>query len=265
MAEIIQFSHANGFPALTYKTLLDSLQEQFIVHYIDMLGHNPDFPVAADNWTDLSNELIYTLDSSDLGSVIGVGHSLGGAITLFAALSRPDLFKAIVLLDSPIFAFPKAKIVQWLKKIDRMSWITPGRRVMRRRIHWSSFEEALMFFRSRPLFKNFAEESLRDYVTYATQATEEGRYLRFDPHIEAKIYHTLPHNYSEYKKKLQIPGVALIGKKSDVVHSMDQRNMEKKFNIRCKKVEGGHLFPFEYPIETAMAIKEAISEMLELG
>jgi len=261
MAEIIQFSHANGFPALTYKTLLDSLQEQFVVQYIDMLGHNPTFPVT-DNWTDLSHELIYTLDKSSTQKVIGVGHSLGGVITLFAALARPDLFKAIVLLDSPIFAFSKAKIVQWLKKIDQMSWITPGKRAIRRRVYWSSFEEALLFFRTRPLFKNFTEECLRNYVTYATKSTEQGLYLRFDPHIEAKIYQTLPHNYSEYKQKLQIPGMALIGSKSRVVHGIDQRSMEKNFNIRCKKIPGGHLFPFEYPMESAMAIKEAIREML---
>ena len=166
------------------------------------------------------------------------------------------------IMPSPIFAFPKAKIVQWLKKINRMSWITPGKRAIRRRVHWSSFEEALMFFRSKPLFKDFTEASLQDYVTYATIKNREGLTLKFNPHIEAKIFETLPHNYADYKQKLQIPAVALIGQRSDVIHGVDQRNMEKNFNIRCKKLPGGHLFPFEYPIETAIAIQEAIHEML---
>lgn len=261
--EIIQFSHANGFPALTYKTLFSFLEDQFEIRYIETLGHDPEYPVS-DNWTSLANELVKNLELSGSERVIGIGHSLGGAITWFAAQMRPDLFKAIVLLDTPIFSYLKTKVIQWLKKLGLIHWITPGGRRQRRRTHWSSFEEALAYFRTRPLFQNFSEQCLRDYITYGMHATKEGLELKFDPSIEMKIYQTLPHNYWDYQKKLQIPCVAIVGRHSTVINHSDFRSMEKRFNMHCKEVPGGHLFPFEYPKETAIAIKESISEMLNL-
>ena len=66
-----------------------------------------------------------------------------------------------------------------------MPWITPGGRAMRRRVHWFNFEEALMFFHSKPLFKNSMEECLWDYVTYAMKPTGQWLSLRFDPYVEA--------------------------------------------------------------------------------
>jgi pimeloyl-ACP methyl ester carboxylesterase len=260
--EIIHFSHANGFPALTYRAIFSLLEDQFIVRYIETLGHNPVYPVT-DNWSLLVNELVDNLDEANLGKVIGIGHSLGGVLTLFAAIQRPDLFKAIILLDTPIFAPPKAKMIQWLKKIDKISWITPGgRRAKERRAHWSSFPEAVEYFRSRPVFKNFTEECLHDFITYGTKRDKDGMQLIFDPRIEAAIYHTMPHNYKDYQQKLKVPCVAIIGQDSDIFHQMDFKNMKKNFNIDFKKVRGGHLFPFEFPIDTVNTIQEAIQETL---
>ena len=42
--------------------------------------------------------------------VIGVGHSLGGVLTLYAAIRRPDLFRALVFID-PVF-LPPAVLAQ---------------------------------------------------------------------------------------------------------------------------------------------------------
>lgn len=262
---LIQFSHANGFPALSYKKIFSLLEDQFDIQYIEMLGHNPKFPVS-DNWQSQVHELIDALDSqnskhSNSKPVIGLGHSLGGAITFFAAIERPDLFQCIVLLDTPIFSFHRAKMVQLFKNLGKADWITPGGRAKRRRTSWPSAEEVLAYFKTRPLFHNFDEQCLRDYVTYGTLATSEGVALKFDPMVESQIYLTLPHNYSEYKHKLKVPCVAIVGKESTVVKASDIRSMKKNFQISCKLIEGGHLFPFEHPEETAEMIKQSIFEM----
>lgn len=270
--DIIQFSHANGFPGSTYASLFSYLQNEFEIRYIDMLGHLPQYPVT-NNWSLLVDELIDNIEHqhSRAGKklpVIGMGHSLGAAITFFAAIRKPELFKALVLLDAPIFAYPKAQIIRFLKKIHRIYWITPaGSRTLRRRRHWPSYEGALEYFRSRPLFKNFSETALHDFVTYGTVPDSEGgegRVLKFDPKVEAEIYQTLPHTYHEHRFKLQIPTVAIIGKNSGITHRMDMRFMEKFFNVRLKITAGGHLFPFEYPAETAKIVKESIHELLTI-
>ena len=44
----IVFSHANGFPAGTYRLLFDAWREAgFAVHAIDKVGHDPRFPVTS--------------------------------------------------------------------------------------------------------------------------------------------------------------------------------------------------------------------------
>lgn len=258
MKEIIQFSHANGFPGSTYRTLYSLLEDEFEIHYIDILGHNPKFPVS-DNWTTLAHELIAELESQKLKNpVIGVGHSLGGAITLFAAILRPDLFKMIVLLDTPVLAYPRALLVQLFKNLGQTQWITPGGRVKRRKTTWQSIDEVITFFKTRPLFKHFNEQCLRDYAVYGTVESKEGLKLKFDPSVESTIYLTLPHNYAKYKHKLKVPGVALIGEESKLISNLDIRSMRKNFHLHCELVPGGHLFPFEYPVETAEAIKAAV-------
>lgn len=262
--DIIQFSHANGFPALCYRYLFSLLEDQYEVQYIDMLGHDLQFPVA-DNWTTLAQELIAELDRKQLGPVIGIGHSLGGAITLFAALERPELFKFIVLLDTPIFSFPRAKIVQLFKNLKKAEWITPGGRAKRRRTQWATYEEALNYFRSRPLFRLFNEQCLRDYITYGTLQTEDGFTLKFDPKIESEIYLTLPDNYGKFKNQLQVPGVTIVGDQSEVVKDTDIRSMQKNFHLIPEKISGGHLFPFEYPQKTAILIKNLLKKHFQSG
>lgn len=251
--DIIYFSHANGFPGSTYRTLFSYLEEHFDVQYTDVLGHNLKFPMQ-DNWTNMTQELIEELDNKKLPPVIGVGHSLGGSITLFAAIERPDLFKCIILLDSPIFSFLRAKIVQLFKRLGKADWITPGGRAKRRKSHWSSLEEVINHFKNKPLFRQFNDQCLRDYATYGTVSTKDGLTLKFDPEIEAQIYFTLPHNYSKFKNKLKVPGFTIVGENSDVVKESDIKYMKKYFNIDCIKIRGGHLFPFEFPEKTAELI-----------
>lgn len=261
--EIIQFSHANGFPGSTYSSLFRLLEDQYEIRYIDTLGHSPKYPVT-NNWSLLVDELIETIIQTAAQPVIGMGHSLGGSLSLFAALKRPDLFKAIVLLDAPIFAFAKSQLVRFLKKIHRLYWITPDAgKTEKRRTHWPSKEAALSYFRSRDLFKKFSPHALSDFVEYGTIPNDTGRKLKFNPKIEAAIYRTLPHNYWEHKFKLLIPAVSIIGKETDILHRIDMLFMEKYFKIALKRIDGGHLFPFEYPEKTAQVVKESIAEMLK--
>ncbi len=257
--DIIQFSHANGFPASTYHTLFNLLSKTYDIHSIERLAHDPQYPVT-DNWQSITHELIRELDTKTVKPVIGIGHSLGGAITLFAAIERPDLFKMIILLDTPVFAYHRAKLVQLFKKLGRAEWITPGGRAKRRRTTWSSIEEALEYFRSRPLFRNFTEECLLDYVRYGMVQTKDGLALKFNPEIESKIYLTLPHNYAIHRGKLKIPGTAIVGQDSNVINQSDLKSLKKNFNIESIRIPGGHLFPFERPQMTVELIQQSIEK-----
>ena len=80
------FSHANGFPAGTYRVLFERWRAAGLqVHALERFGHDPRYPVAS-NWRALRDQLIDFIDAEVGGPAILVGHSLGGLVSLLAAL-----------------------------------------------------------------------------------------------------------------------------------------------------------------------------------
>ena len=107
---IIQFSHANGFPAKTYSVLFEQLKGHTI-SAINILGEKTNSNEI--NYHDLTNEILES--ASHYGeSVIGVGHSLGGVLTLLAAAKKPEIFQYIILLDPPLFSPYKRFLIKRL-------------------------------------------------------------------------------------------------------------------------------------------------------
>lgn len=99
-APLLQFSHANGFPAACYRVFLDALSDRFDVRAVPCIGHDPRYPVT-DGWPRLVDKLIAAIETHGR-PVIGVGHSLGGMLSFLAAVQRPALFHAVILLDAPL-------------------------------------------------------------------------------------------------------------------------------------------------------------------
>lgn len=100
MSQTIFFAHANGFPSATYGKLFSALEPDYRIRHLEQHGHDPRFPVD-DNWNNLVDELILHVEQ-DSEPVWGVGHSLGGVLHYHAALRRPELYRGVVLLDSPL-------------------------------------------------------------------------------------------------------------------------------------------------------------------
>ena len=133
---IIVFSHANGFPAGTYRSLFAAWRAAgYTVHAIERFGHDPRFPVSS-NWPHLRDELIHFIDHEVGGSAYLVGHSLGGFVSLLAASRRPDLARGVVLLDSPIISGWKAKVVQLFKTTGIGERFSPAFVSRKRRHQW---------------------------------------------------------------------------------------------------------------------------------
>ena len=97
MKDILHFSHANGFPAGSYSTLLSYLSDDFEIGMIDRLGHHKDYPVT-DNWSFLVKQLIDYFECTYTQPVYAVGHSLGGILSMMVATQRPDLVKGLIML-----------------------------------------------------------------------------------------------------------------------------------------------------------------------
>ena len=59
---IIHFSHANSFPAASYRQLFEELSKNFQIIAVDRFGHDPDYPVNK-NWDNQVQELIKFINS----------------------------------------------------------------------------------------------------------------------------------------------------------------------------------------------------------
>ncbi len=187
-----------------------------------------------------------------------MGHSLGGYLNYLAAVRRPDLFRGIVLLDAPIIGPFRGTMLGAVKRLGIVDRVTPAGATRDRRSTWPTREAAKAHFRSRPLFRNFAEECLDDYVNHGLVHDGEFR-LKIDPAIESQIYRTIPHDMMRHLPQLRVPAVFIGGERSDVVRRVRLAGMKPKFRLR--KVSGGHLFPFERPREAARSIAQALAEL----
>ena len=258
----LHFCHANGFPASSYQVLFDHLRDSYHIDFIDRLGHHPDYPVN-NNWTNLRDELIGKLERQYTQAVIGVGHSLGGAVTFMAALKRPDLFRAVVLLDVPLLSHLEAWIVRISKQLNLIDYLTPAKQTLGRRTQWASRKEAVEYFRHKPLFRHFDQRCLVDYVENGTVATEKGVTLAFDADTEIDIFRTIPHNLPWRYRYLKVPAGVIAGQHSNVIKPYQMKRMVNTMGLLGDSVRGGHMFPFEHPKETAEHLRRLIDRLLQ--
>jgi pimeloyl-ACP methyl ester carboxylesterase len=188
-----------------------------------------------------------------------VGHSLGGYLHYLAAAQRPELYRAIVLLDAPIIGPFRGGMLGATKRLGVVDRVTPAGATRDRRSTWATREEARAHFRTRSLFKDFTEEALDNYVRNGLVEKEGRLRLKIDPLVEYQIYRTIPHDMMRHLRSLRVPAAFIGGADSDVVRRVRLAGMRPKFSMR--KVPGGHLFPFEHPREAATSLAQALEDL----
>jgi pimeloyl-ACP methyl ester carboxylesterase len=240
--------------------MLSRLGDGFDVRYVNTIGHDPRHPVT-EGWPHLVSELIEHVERHG-EPVLGVGHSLGGYLTALAALKRPALFRAIVLLDSPILDRFRGTILRIVKRFGLIDRVTPAGVTRDRRAVWASSDEAYAHFRNKRAFRDFDAECLRDYVTLGMRPAPEGVRLAFDPSIEYRIYRAFPHILAKELPALHVPAGFICGRESEDARQLGLATTRRHF--RVVRVPGGHLFPFEHPEAAANAIRE-MAETLAAG
>lgn len=249
----IFFAHANGFPSQTYRKFFSYLESEFTIQAIENVGHDIAYPVQG-NWEHLALEVEHYLEKNFSKPVIGVGHSLGGALHYITALKRPELYQEVVILDSPLYGEFKSLALKFLKAFHLMDKITPSVSSARRRNFWTSRDAAFEYFKDKPLYKNFDPDCLRDYVNFGMRELNGGVCLATQPEIEGKIFENLPDNLAW--KTPKIPVTFIHPEASHVISKRDLAYLKRKF--RVVSVSGSHLFPFEIPEKAAQVVKQCL-------
>ncbi len=207
------FVHANGFNAMTYRTLLAPLSGSLRIWAPDLRGHGsgslPAEPQGRRNWHDHRDDLVALLDTLDGPPVILAGHSMGGTSALLAAAERPDRVGGLVLFDPVVWS-------RWvvaafhLPLLDRLASRIPlVRGALRRRKIFDSREQAMAAYLGRGAFRGWPEMMLADYLSDGLVETPEGFTLACDPAWEASNYAAQSHDPWRALKQLDCPVTVL--------------------------------------------------------
>ena len=266
MASII-FSHANSFPAGTYRVLFDALRQRgFAVSAVERFGHDARYPVS-NNWPHLVQQLADFAAGEQRRTgepAYLVGHSLGGFLSVMAAARHPELARGVLLIDSPLIGGWRAGALGMAKQAQVVGAVSPGRISRARRNTWASTDEALEHFRRKKAFTHWDPRVLQDYVSHGLQDQDGKRVLSFDRAIETQIYNTLPHNLGRLQQAhpLQCPAAFIGGRDSVEMRQVGMAMTQRITQGRVMMLDGSHLFPMEQPLATAAAIEAAL---LNLG
>ncbi len=257
------FSHANGYPAGTYRQLFKLWRDaSWRVLAVDKFGHDPRYPVTS-NWPRLRDQLIDFIDAQAPQGAHLVGHSLGGLLSLLAASKRPDLARGLVMLDSPVITGWRSHTVQVLKRSRLIQRVGPGKVSITRRHEWPSRQAVLDHYGAKPMFARWAPGMLADYVAAGTEPRGGQRVLAFDRAVETRIYDTLPHHLGTVLRRhpLRCPVGFIAGTRSREVRQGGLGPAHALAGERFMWMEGTHLYPMEKPQETAAAVLALLATM----
>ncbi|WP_192558731.1 alpha/beta fold hydrolase [Pseudomonas allokribbensis] len=257
MSQPIFFAHANGFPSGTYGKLFSALAPEFRVTHLEQHAHDPRFP-AGDNWYHLVDELIHHLQQQD-EPVWGVGHSFGGMLHLHAALRCPELYRGVVMLDSPVLTRTDRWVIRAAKRFGFIDKLTPAGRTLGRREEFADLDSARSYFAGKTLFRGFDPECFDAYLQHGLHKVGDKLRLRFDPATEISIYRGVPHTSPGRTRQLQVPLAVVRGHKSRVVMNHHTRFVGRLPQGESLTVPGGHMFPLERPQDTAQLLKNLFS------
>jgi len=267
----LHFAHANGYPPECYRPLLTGLSAHYRVFAMHQRPLWPDVqPGSINDWHPLSDDLFHFLDERNPGSVISVGHSLGGIVTLRAALRQPERFRALILIDPVLFPSRMIyfmKLLRALRLDYRVYPLVSG--ALRRRRVFESRAELLKGYRRKSIFRYLSDASLEAYVEGLTRPRPDGQYeLVYSPKWEARIYITgVWHDTDIWRglPKLKVPLLIIRGAETHTFWESAARLVKRKLPSAqiVTLPQATHLVPLERPAEVSALIQNFTSNLLE--
>lgn len=268
-AGTIVFSHANSFPAGTYRVLFEAWEKAgYTIHAVEKYGHDPKYPVT-NHWPRLREQLVHFTEARAKEPVFFVGHSLGGFLSLLAAAKRPDLARGVVMLDSPVIGGLLTPTIQFAKFTGLGMQFSPGAISRRRRDHWPSREAAHEHFAGKDSFARWDPRVLADYIACGIEDAKApmppGVTLAFRREVETDIYNTLAHDIPGFLRRhpLRHPLAFVGGTQSTEVRQVGMHATERLAHGRVSWIEGSHLFPFERPDDTSAEVLHWLKVLAE--
>ena len=263
---LLVFLHGNGFAAGVYQPMLSGLAEHFDILALDLPGHGgSELPAVFPGWNavaELAHSAAVNTGLLRDRPVYGVGHSLGGVLTLLSAHRHPQTYQALVLLDPILFPKRMLLFMRMIAALQLTSVFHPNvKSTRRRRKTWPSREAAFDYLHGRKIFENWTDESLQGFTRYALTDAPDGTVrLSCDPETEATFFATLPRGLWRALRELACPVSVIMGETTYPFAIRASRTAsEINSAISHRMVTGGHCYMQENP---KAAIQEVINSLL---
>jgi pimeloyl-ACP methyl ester carboxylesterase len=264
----LHFLHANGYPPECYAPLFELLKTEYHLFGMKLRplweGMKPE---DLDDWHPLSDDLLQFLTTGGLAPVTGVGHSIGGIVTLRAALRDPSRFHALVLLDPVLFVPSFLTMWNLIRTLGLGNKTHPKiAGALKRRRTFDNLDLVFRGYRSREVFKYMSDESLRAYIAGIAKPREGGGFeLAYSPEWEARIYLTGLRDFDLWRglPNLQVPTLIIRGAETDTfLQNAAERVERENPKIQVKVLDKStHLLPLERPQEVFEMMREFLNNV----
>lgn len=208
----VVFLHANGFNAMTYRSILGPLSLSMRILACDLRGHGasrlPTEPGPRRTWDLFRDDVLAVMRDLGPGPVVLAGHSLGATVALLAAEAEPARVRALTLFDpvilSPLGAFyarlPWAAGGGWLRRLPL------AKAAARRRATFDSAAQAFRSYAGRGAFKTWPEIMVADYLAGGLRERSDGSVeLACAPAWEAANFAAQAHRPRRALRRLRMP------------------------------------------------------------
>jgi pimeloyl-ACP methyl ester carboxylesterase len=201
------FVHATGFcKELCDPVIADTrdLGVEFRALAIDQRGHGDSAtPLPPFDWWDIGRDVIDLIGGET--SVIGIGHSAGGAALVLAELLRPGTFGSLILVEPIILPPPYRRYPD-----NPMS-----RGALRRKRSFTSRREAFENFMSKPAFAGWEERAMWAYVNGGMRPQNGSVALKCTPETEAEFFlAATTHGAWDRLDEIDVPTLLIAGESS---------------------------------------------------
>ena len=253
----VLFSHATGFHGRCYDPVAESLSGDFDCTSFDYRGFgdsyvSQDWPVTWQGYGD--DALAVARSLSNRNQIIGVGHSMGGAGLIMAALAEPILFRALIIYEPIVFPFTARDSA---RTSNTPNALVEGAR--RRRSIFASRAEAYVNYSSKPPMNSFDERSLHAYVDYGFRDLDATVVLKCRPEHEARTYEMgSVHKTWERLHSLSVPTWVIAGAIEPPQPSSWAPLIAKEIpnSTFIEWSDVGHFGPMQQPDRLAQIVRE---------
>jgi len=259
----IHFAAANGFPIRSYDFFLDHLCDDYSIIALENRGMWPvsSKPDPDNDWETYVTDLLRFFEYAGVSAknpVVGIGHSLGGTMSLMAANRHPELFSALVLVDSATShldlnePMEKSKATAFLDKmVEKLV-----ESAEERQLEWDHPQDFMQHLQSRRVYQSFRQDALDQYVKAGLAYQENQFLLQYCNQWEAHTFRKTPDLWPLIAD-LKVPTLFLYGEDSFLYGNGKIELLQHHFPdlvTLCQVNNAGHLVFQDNPEGTYKAI-----------